>query len=204
MGFIRILKREYRFLNNYYIDRKFRKVTTPFVSDLITSEDSSIHWKYMDVAGKTVLDLGCGLWDVKNIGEASPVYFKNKGAGKIIGVDQNGKDISVLKKYFDEQFPGDGSEFLVKSITTTSDLIELITQYQVGSIKCDIEGFEKTMFKIDKSQIKNLANISVEYHNRQLLFGLLQTLKKWGFTIINHSNFTYASQNMGVITAQRD
>jgi len=34
--------------------------------------------------------------------------------------------------------------------------------------------------------------------------GLLQTIKKWNFTIINHSNFTYASQNMGVITARRD
>jgi len=204
MGFIRIVKREYQFLNNYYIDRKFRKVTTPPVSDLITSEDSSVHWKYLDVAGKTVLDLGCGLWEVKNIGEASPVYFKNKGAEKIIGVDMNEKDISVLKKYFDEQFPGDGSEFLVKSITTANDLTELITQYQVESIKCDIEGFEKVMFKIEKSLIKNIANISVEYHSRQLLLGLLQTIKKWGFTIIDHSNFTYAPQTMGVITAQRD
>ena len=80
----------------------------------------------------------------------------------------------------------------------------LIAQYQIESIKCDIEGFERVMFKMDKSQVKNLENIAVEYHNRQLLLGLAQTLKKWGFTVINHSLFTYASPDMGVITAKRD
>jgi hypothetical protein len=204
MAFRTILKREYKILNNYYIERKFRKVILPFVSDLVTSEDSSIHWKYLEVADKTVLDLGCGLWNVKDMEEASPVYFKNKGAKRIIGVDQNEKDISVLKKYFDEHFPADGSEFLVKSIETTNDMTGLIAQYQIESIKCDIEGFERVMFKMDKSQVKNLENIAVEYHNRQLLLGLAQTLKKWGFTVINHSLFTYASPDMGVITAKRD
>ncbi|HWD87620.1 MAG TPA: hypothetical protein VG367_05795 [Mucilaginibacter sp.] len=204
MGIIRILKREYEYLDNYHTDRKFRKVIRPFVSDLITSEDSSVHWKYLDVAGKAVLDLGCGLWEVKNIQEASPVYFKNKGAKKIIGIDQSESDIGVLKKYFGEHFPADGSEFLVKSIRTTKDITELITQYQVESIKCDIEGFEKVLFGIEKDGLKNVINISVEYHNRQLLLGLLQTFKKRRFTIINHSVFTYAPQTMGVITAQRD
>ena len=204
MGFIDIVKREYNFINNYVTERKFRKVKQPFVSDLITSEDSRIHWKYLEVADKIVLDLGCGLWEVSDLEAASPVYFKNKGAKKVIGVDLNEKDINVLKMYFDEHFPADGSEFLVKSITTTNDLTTLITQYQIESIKCDIEGFEKVMFSIDKSQIENIKNISVEYHNRQLLLGLLQTLKKWDFSVINHSNFTYASQTMGVITAKRD
>lgn len=202
-GIIEIVKREYQYINDYLIERKFKKVKQPFVSDLITSENSRIHWKYLDVTDKIVLDLGCGLWAVSDLQEASPVYFKSKGAKKVIGVDLNDKDIDVLKKYFDEHFPGDGSEFLVKSITTTNDLLELITQYQIESIKCDIEGFENVMFSIDKSQIKSVVNISVEYHNRQLFLGLLQTLKKWDFAIVNYSNFTYATQNMGVITAQQ-
>ncbi len=203
MSFVSIVKREYKFLNNYYIERKFRKVIPPSVSGVITSEDSSVHWKYLDVKDKIVLDLGCGLWEVSDLREASPVYFKNKEAKKIIGVDPNEKDISTLKNYFSEHFPGDGSEFLVKLIATTDDLTELIAKYQIESLKCDIEGFEKVMFSIDKSQIKSIVNISVEYHDRQLFLGLLKTLNNWGFKIINHSLFTYASQKMGVLTAER-
>jgi hypothetical protein len=156
MGFIQIVKREYMFGYNYYSQRKFRKLKLPNVSELINSENSSVHWKHLDVSDKIVLDLGCGLWHVDDLHEASPVYFKNKGAKKIIGVDLNVNDINVLKDYFNAHFKGDGSEFLVKPITTTNDLLELITKYQIESIKCDIEGFEKVMFNINKNQVKKL------------------------------------------------
>ena len=203
MGFIQIVKREYLFGYNYYSQRKFRKLKLPNVSELINSENSSVHWKHLDVSGKIVLDLGCGLWHVDDLKEASPIYFKNKGAKKIIGVDLNVKDINVLKAYFDEHFKGDGSEFLVKTITTTNDLLELITKYQIESIKCDIEGFEKVMFSINKDQVKNIANISVEYHDNILFLNLLNTFNNWDFEIINHSIFTYGAPHMGVLTAQR-
>ncbi|MFI5136899.1 MAG: hypothetical protein ACHQIM_03670 [Sphingobacteriales bacterium] len=153
------------------------------------------------MSDKVVLDLGCGLWDVKDIEESSPVYFKNKHAKKIIGVDLNVNDISVLKDYFQEHFNGDGSEFLVKKITKTNDLLELITKYNIESIKCDIEGFEKVMFNINKNQIETVTNISVEYHDYVLFLKLLSTLKKWNFKITDHRVFTYGPQNMGVLTA---
>jgi len=202
MSFTGVVKREYKFLNDYYVERKFRKILPPVVSGLITSEDASIHWKHLDVAGKVVLDLGCGLWDANDPRESSPIYFKNEGAKRIIGVDSNEKDINTLKKYFDECFPNDGSEFFVKEITTTDDLLHFLSSNQVESIKCDIEGFESVMFNLDKSQVKNIINIAVEYHNRELFLGLVKTLKKWGFKIIDHSLFTYAPQNMGVLTAK--
>jgi hypothetical protein len=200
---IRALKRELTLVKGYYNQRKFRKMILPHVSDLIDSEKSSVHWKYLNVTGKIVLDLGCGLWDVNDMQECSPVYFKNKGAKKIIGADLNAGDINILKEYFDEHFKGDGSEFLVKAITTASDMLELIAKYQIQSIKCDIEGFEKVMFNIDKSLINNITDISVEYHTNILFLNLVNTFNNWGFTIINHSVFTYAPQGMGVITATR-
>ena len=176
----------------------------PYISDLIKSENSSEHWNKLDVAGKVVLDLGCGLWDVNDMQECSPVYFKNKGAKKIIGVDLNANDIDVLKGYFDEHFKGDGSEFLVKAITTTNDMLDLITKYQIQSIKCDIEGFEKVMFNINKSLISSVTDIAVEYHTHTLFLNLINTLKNWGFTLIDHSVFTYAPHGLGVITAKRN
>jgi len=203
MGFIQIVNREYMFAYNYYSQRKFRKLKFPNVSELINSENSSVHWKHLDVSDKIVLDLGCGFWDVNDMQESSPVYFKNKGAKKIIGVDLNVNDINILKNYFDEHFKGDGSEFLIKTITNTNDLLELIAKYQIESIKCDIEGFEKVMFNINKNQVKNITNISVEYHNNILFLNLLNALNNWDFKIINHSIFTYGPQHMGVLTAQR-
>jgi hypothetical protein len=199
----RIIEREFAFAYNYYIQRKFRKLKLPNVSELITSEDASIHWKNLDVSGKIVLDLGCGFWEINNIQESSPVYFKNKGAKKIIGVDLNENDIKVLKDYFGEHFKNDGSEFLIKKITSTNDLLELITKHHVESIKCDIEGFEKVMFSIDKDQVKNIASISVEYHDHNLFLNLINTFNNWGLKIVNHSIFTYGGQDMGVLTANR-
>jgi|GEM_PF-1448210 SAM-dependent methyltransferase len=200
-GIIRILEREYKFAHTYLSQRKFRKLKLPNASGLIKSENSSDHWNQLDVSDKVVLDLGCGFWDVDDIQESSPIYFKKKGAKKIIGVDLNENDIKVLKDYFPEHFKGDGSEFLVKKITKTNDLLELITKYNIESIKCDIEGFEKVMFNINKNQIENIKNLSVEYHDHVLFMNLVNTLNKWGFKITDHSVFTYGPQNMGVLTA---
>jgi hypothetical protein len=101
---IRALKRELRFARNYFSERKFRKLLRPDVTELITSEDSSVHWKHLEVSDKVVLDLGCGFWEIEDIQESSPVYFKNKGAKKIIGVDMNADDLIILKNYFAENF----------------------------------------------------------------------------------------------------
>jgi len=196
-------RQAFEFARSFYNQIKFRKVTIPIASELINSEDARIHWKYLDVSDKIVLDLGCGLWDVSDIKESSPVYFKNKGAKKIIGVDMNADDMRIFQDYFQENFPGDGSEFIVKEIANTNDFLELITKYQVESIKCDIEGFEKVMFDITKEQVKNIKNISVEYHTHILFLRLLNTLKNWDFEIINHSLFSYAPQSFGVLTANR-
>jgi len=197
------LKEAFRIINTGYTEIKFRRLLLPNVTELIHSEDSSVHWKHLNVEHKTILDLGCGLWGVSDIKETSPVYFKNKGAKKIIGVDMNANDIAYFNTYFKDNFKNDESVFLVKKITGTKDLTDLIDKYKVESIKCDIEGFEKVLFNISKSQLKNIGSISVEYHNHALFLKLVNTFNNWDFKIDNHSIFTYGSRNMGVLTASK-
>ena len=60
---IRALKREIQLAKNLLTQRKFRRLELPNVSELINSEDSSVHWKHLDVSGKVVLDLGCGFFE---------------------------------------------------------------------------------------------------------------------------------------------
>src|SRR5258708_4589140 len=173
----------FRFVFICYTQIKFRKLIIPNVTDLIHSEDSSIHWKHLEVRERIVLDLGCGLWGVDNIKESSPVYFKNKGANKIIGVDLNESNLKTFNNYFSEHFKSCDSEFLLKKIERTSDILELIEKYKIESIKCDIEGFEKVLFNINKNQLKYVTCISVEYHNQALLLNLVNTFNKWDFKI---------------------
>lgn len=181
---------------------KFRRIVIPNVSEIILSEDSSVHWKNLDVTGKRVLDLGCGLWGVSDMKESSPVYFKNKGATQIIGIDSNNEDLETFNKYFKEHFL-DQSQFLCKMITTPNDVLELIQKYEIEAIKCDIEGFEKVLFKLEKGQLERVQHISVEYHNHALMLEMLYTLNRWGFHVTKHSLFGYGNFYLGVLTATR-
>ena len=54
---------------------------------IIRSEDPAQHWYFLDVQDKTVLDLGCGLWDSQM---PTPYYFlKERRAARVVGVDSS-------------------------------------------------------------------------------------------------------------------
>ena len=65
----------------------------------VTSEDPQHHWKYINVRGKRVLDLGCG-----NHGNATTLpypttleYFLEQGASFVVGIDLDGGDVRALQ-----------------------------------------------------------------------------------------------------------
>jgi hypothetical protein len=183
-------------------DYELRRVPTPLVTGIINSENSSIHWPHLEVNGLTVLDMGCGRWEVNgDINETSPVFFKAKGAKRIIGVDADNSEVEFFNNYFRENFQ-DGSTFHYKWIKRPTQIIDLIHQNSVGAIKCDIEGAEINLFKIDLPSLSSVQTLSIEYHSSVLLKELVLANNRWGFKVIDHSIFD-RFPHMGVITLRR-
>lgn len=181
---------------------KLRKIKLLPIENIIFSENSSEHWNLLDVEGMNVLDLGCGRYLVENISESSPVYFKNKNANKIIGVDYDDKEVKFFNSYFSRVYK-DESIFLKKFINSSKKLSSLITEHSVNTIKCDIEGSEIYLFKLKLQCYPSIRQVSIEYHSPLLLKELLNINNlEWKFNIINHSIFS-RQRNMGVVTLSK-
>jgi hypothetical protein len=179
-----------------------RKVEIPPVDHIIFSENSSEHWPFLDVAGLNVLDLGIGRWGVNEIEETSPVFFKNKNAKKIIGIDCDKIEVDFFDKYFSHNY-SDESVFKCMFIKNSNDLSFLISENDINVIKCDIEGEEINLFKLKLQEYQALKHIAVEYHSPVLLRQLLNVNSlQWKFKVVNHSIFSQ-NLNMGVVTLSR-
>lgn len=184
-----------------YQVRKYqlRKIILPHVNSIIFSENSSEHWSKLNVDEMTVLDLGIGRWGTNNISETSPVYFKNKNAVLIVGVDSDKNEVDFYKQYFSENY-SDGSIFINKVIDNSEELYSLISNYKINAIKCDIEGAEIYLIKLKLQEFGSLKTVAVEYHSPLLLKQIINVNSlEWKFDIIDHSIFS-AHPQMGVIT----
>lgn len=187
-----------------YQIRKYnlRKLSLPPVDTIIFSENSSEHWPFLNVINMNVLDLGIGRWGTTNTNETSPIFFKQKLAKKIIGVDADSKEVDFFRNYFTQHYH-DKSSFIHKYIKTPQELFLLISENKINSIKCDIEGAEINLFKLKLQQFASLQHLAIEYHSPLLLKQLIKANNtEWKFKIINHSIFSRQS-NMGVITFSR-
>jgi len=179
-----------------------RKVIIPPVNHIIFSENSSEHWPFLWVDGMNVLDLGIGRWGVNNLKETSPVFFKNKNAKKIIGIDCDKNEVDFFKKYFSNNY-SDESEFTCMFINNSNDISFLIFENDINFIKCDIDGEEINLFKLKLQEFSTLQHLAIEYHSTVLLRQLLNVNNlEWKFKVINHSIFSQ-NLNMGVITLSR-
>lgn len=194
----------YKIIHNFYKNIQFRDENIPIVNNLIDSEISSKHWKHLNVKNKIVLDLGCGFWDLEDIHETSPIFFKNKGALEVIGVDMNNKDILFFDNYFKNELKDFKSKFICTAITKSEQLEKIILRNNIESIKSDIEGFEVLFFKLKASTFEKVTSMSFEYHSQAILLELLFNFKKWGFEIIDHSLFNYSTPTLGVITVEKN
>jgi hypothetical protein len=181
---------------------QLRKINIPPLNNIIFSEKSSEHWAFLPVDGLNVLDLGIGRWGVDKIEETSPVFFKNKNAKKIIGVDCDKNEVEFFEDYFSKNY-SDGSMFKCMFIKNSHDLSLLISSNNINGIKCDIEGEEINLFKLKLQDYPTLQHVAIEYHSTVLLRQLLNVNNlQWNFKVVNHSVFSQNS-NMGVITLSR-
>lgn len=164
---------------------------------LIESENSTDHWPYFSSIGHNVLDLGCGRWFTEDVNELSPIYFRDSGASKVIGVDSNETDIQFYKKVTEDDYFG--FEFLQMNINNAEQVRELITKYNITALKCDIEGAEVALLDLTEKDMENIVEFGLEFHSYELEEALLKKIEEWGFTIKVKASFKNTPDFMGVL-----
>ena len=154
----------------------------------ITSEEPEIHWPFIKVKDKIVLDLGCGLFYSK---QSTPDWFVQEGAKQVIGVDLGNDNPS----YF---------TYHQMNISSKDDILQLLDEYKPDVIKCDIEGAEVYFKDISTSDIDSVKQFAVEYHDNSLKLLMEQKITEWGFTSVNlYQLFDEDINRIGVIYAYK-
>ena len=165
----------------------------------IESENSTDHWPYFDVKNHNVLDLGCGIWYTEKTEELSPIYFAQT-ANKVIGVDGNIDDITF---YLNET--KDNSKYVFKHelISSVNQVKDLINEYSITALKCDIEGAEVILLDLTKKDLSNVTELAMEFHSEELKQAYLNKVVEWGFNIKVKANFARTPDHMGVLFCSR-
>lgn len=169
---------------------------------LVENENASNHWPFLDVKDQVVLDLGCGRWYTEDINEYTPVYFKNNGASRVIGVDGSGACID----YFKQIYANDNSCIFIEAlINTKAEFLNLVQTYNPTVIKCDIEGSEQLFQDVTLNEISSVYEIAIEYHTLDLKMMLYEKFNEWGFKIKSDimMNNAFQIHPMGVLHYHR-
>lgn len=152
----------------------------------ITSEEPEIHWPFLKVKDKVVLDLGCGLFYSKL---ATPDWFVNQGAKKVVGVDMANDNPTHFIYH-------------KKPILSKEDILDLLYEYKPEVIKCDIEGAEVYFKDITIEDMNSVNQFAVEYHDNDLKLLMEKKIKDWGFENSDtHQLFDENIDRIGVIYA---
>ena len=165
----------------------------------VLSENSSDHWPYFNVQNKNVIDIGCGIWYTEDMEETSPIYFA-KTANFVVGVDSNINDISRYERYTEGS---NNFKFFTHNITDASYVKNLLQEYNITAIKCDIEGHEIHLLNLTLEDMENITDIAIEFHTDELKEQFMKKIPEWGFHIHCIANFINTPSNLGVIFAAK-
>jgi hypothetical protein len=154
------------------------------IKGIINSEHPDVHWGFLNVKDKMVLDLGCG---INSEHTPTPWYFINEKKAKyVVGVDSDNNSYQWFKQ-----------NFIVKNFIPIMDMVDrwekirmYIDYWQPEVIKMDIEGAEIYMNAVDASHFKGVKEIGIEYHNLSCLLSCENKLKEAGFKL-NYYKFEH-------------
>tara|TARA_R110000796_G_scaffold20781_2_gene61622 strand:+ start:305 stop:820 length:516 start_codon:yes stop_codon:yes gene_type:complete len=166
----------------------------------ILSENSSDHWPYFNVLNKTVLDIGCGIWYTEDMEETSPIYFA-KSANFVVGIDSNPDDILKYQNY---TRGSSKYKFITHNINEANIIRNLIHEYNITALKCDIEGHEAHLLDLTLEDTENITDIAIEFHTDVLKESFMKKIPEWGFSIHCVAKFVNTSPNLGVIFGRKD
>lgn len=170
----------------------------------LDNENSAEHWKFIDVKDRIVLDLGCGRWNkverVEDSWLTTPEHFIANGAKKVIGLDVDPTEIH----WFNNKFSSDNRyEFILKSINSTNDLMDLYNRYNPDCVKFDIETYERLLFNLDPNMIQSVKEYYIETHGTDLYNEFVQFLPTHGYTIKEQIDLIHTNGYCKVIFATK-
>lgn len=168
----------------------------------ISSEDPIIHWEFVNVEGKRVLDLGCG--DFGNYGKFSYMssleFFLLKGATSVIGVDQNINDIDKLSN----KISSSNYKLMQLSINSPSDVYNIVKNEKIEVLKSDIEGGEKHLFDAKLEDFCLIDEYYIETHGEDLHNNCLEKLKVAGYDVYCLMNLLHTRNPSKVVFARKN
>jgi len=147
------------------------------IKGTITSESPDVHWGFLNVEGKLVLDLGAG---INSEFMPTPWYFlQERKAKKVIGVDGDKQSYDWFKQ-----------NYVVKNFIPYMDMVDRIEKfehyfgyYKPDVVKMDIEGSEVLINALDASYLESVQEIAIEYHNLSALISCENKLTEAGFKL---------------------
>jgi hypothetical protein len=167
----------------------------------VSSEDPILHWEFVNVAGKRVLDLGCG--DFGRYGSlpymSSLEFFLSKGAEYVVGVDQNTSDINKILNTVSYK----NYKTIEMSITNSLDIFDLVKNENIKILKSDIEGGEIHLFNAADEDFCSIDEYYIETHGEILHQEGIEKLKNCGYEIYCVMNLTHSGNTSKVIFAKK-
>jgi hypothetical protein len=147
------------------------------IKGTIATEHPQEHWGFLNVEGKSVLDLGCG---INSEFTPTPWYFlQERKAKNVVGIDSDKQSYDWFKQ-----------NYVVKNFLPIMDMVDRIEKFELylgyykpDIVKMDIEGSEILINALNVSYLESVQQIGVEYHNLSCLISCEHKLREAGFKL---------------------
>lgn len=159
----------------------------------INSEHPQIHWSFLDVKDKVVLDMGCSFYEATYDPNmlSSAEWFVNNDAKIVIGFDAN---LYEINKY-NTVYRNNSKYKIFQLFVDSKEKIKNLLNYKPQIIKCDIEGGEIYFNDITKDEMECVEQIGIEYHDEATKKMCEVKLSEWGFDFIEQYSLMYIDTN---------
>jgi len=147
------------------------------IKGTIATEHPQEHWGFLNVEGKSVLDLGCG---INSEFTPTPWYsLQERKAKNVVGIDSDKKSYDWFKQ-----------NYVVKNFLPIMDMVDRIEKFELylgyykpDIVKMDIEGSEILINALNVSYLESVQQIGIEYHNLSCLISCEHKLREAGFEL---------------------
>lgn len=167
------------------------------VKGIIHTENPAEHWGFLPIENETILDLGCGINNNEFI--PTPMYWIEKGAKKVYGIDPSPQSYEWFKQ-----------NFVVKNFINIMDYVDRTEKFEMyfnvvkpTVCKIDVEGSEIFLNALNPEFLEGIRHIGIEYHNLACLVSCEHLLKNAGYDLyyykFNHLDVDY----QGVLHAHK-